>query len=172
MKKRRSSGFTLIELLTVILIISLLAAMLIPVVLTAMRTAKKSLAINEIKNIELAFKQYIRDYSVVPTYISGKEIIDLDVLNVLSAQNTDYNANAITYMERTKADTDGLKDPWGKHYQIGFDLNYDNIIDFNSAVPGLTEDAYGTVGIWSHGRKNGREGAADDPEDDLRNWEF
>jgi prepilin-type N-terminal cleavage/methylation domain-containing protein/prepilin-type processing-associated H-X9-DG protein len=52
-------GFTLIELLVVIAIIAILAAILFPVFARARENARKSSCQNNVKNVVLAFKQYI-----------------------------------------------------------------------------------------------------------------
>jgi prepilin-type N-terminal cleavage/methylation domain-containing protein len=53
------SGFTLIELLVVIAIISLLAAILFPVFARARENARRASCQSNLKQIGLAFEQYI-----------------------------------------------------------------------------------------------------------------
>jgi prepilin-type N-terminal cleavage/methylation domain-containing protein/prepilin-type processing-associated H-X9-DG protein len=55
-------GFTLIELLVVIAIIALLAAILFPVFARARENARKTSCLSNIKQIGLAFAQYVQDY--------------------------------------------------------------------------------------------------------------
>lgn len=55
-------GFTLIELLVVIAIIALLAAILFPVFARARENARKSSCQNNVKQIGIAFQQYIQDF--------------------------------------------------------------------------------------------------------------
>ncbi len=59
---RKKSAFTLIELLVVIAIIAILAAILFPVFAQAREKARQSACISNMKQIGLAFMQYVQDY--------------------------------------------------------------------------------------------------------------
>ena len=59
---QRKSGFTLIELLVVIAIIAILAAILFPVFATAREKARQTSCSSNLKQLGLAFVQYVQDY--------------------------------------------------------------------------------------------------------------
>lgn len=59
-------GFTLVELLTVIIIIGILMAILVPAVMNARVKAIDAQMINEISQLDTAMKQFRTDYAVLP----------------------------------------------------------------------------------------------------------
>jgi prepilin-type N-terminal cleavage/methylation domain-containing protein len=64
--RQRQRAFTLIELLVVIAIIAILASMLMPVIIIAMRDAKETQAKLEVNQIATAITQYESQYSRFP----------------------------------------------------------------------------------------------------------
>lgn len=99
---RTRAGFTLIELLTVISIIAILMALLLPVVNSAKNQAKKASARNDLTQFVNAVKNYYADNGVYPVdpgnTVTGNQQDaeygdpggkrpDSDVVNVLRADN-------------------------------------------------------------------------------------
>jgi prepilin-type N-terminal cleavage/methylation domain-containing protein len=83
MKSNRA--FTLIELLVVIAIIAILAALLLPALAKAKRTAQRASCVNSLKQINLAFKVWENDHeNKYPTAVSttdngaGENVVNTD----------------------------------------------------------------------------------------------
>lgn len=59
-------GFTVVELLTVLAIIGTLAGLLVPFILQARETARRSICKNNLKQLGLAFDNYHLTHKVFP----------------------------------------------------------------------------------------------------------
>ena len=68
---KKFSLFTLIELLVVIAIIAILAAMLLPALQKARENGKATYCLNNLKNINVLFQEYVSDYKVFPNTARG-----------------------------------------------------------------------------------------------------
>jgi len=71
---KRQKGFTLIELLIVVAIIGILAALLIPNIMTAMQKAKQKSTMKSINTIATALVNYATDNGQVPAF--GAQLAD------------------------------------------------------------------------------------------------
>lgn len=77
MKPRRrppSAAFTMIELLTVIAIIAILAAIIFPVAGTVRENARRSSTMSNLREIQMAVKQYQLDNRSYPDYLFGPAV--------------------------------------------------------------------------------------------------
>lgn len=176
--RARNTAFTLIEMLVVIAIISILAAISLPVVGRALQNAKKSKAATEVKAIETAVKAYYNDYSRFPhqsgnvsdwVYGDG-QVNNRNLINVLRAvdgpgnENHAYNTRRILYLEVGEGqlnDSGDFMDPWGNQYRIGVDTGFDNDVRLPSPY-GVVRGR--SVVVWSVGPD------VTSTNDDIRSW--
>jgi prepilin-type N-terminal cleavage/methylation domain-containing protein len=146
-------GFSLIELLVVIAIIAILVALLLPALASAKARAKRTVCLNNVKQINLGVHLYAADNAdVLPntgvlTYMTYKDVMKHYVgLNGSSSpQDKIFTCPADLYYYR---DSDGSYIPHGWHEQIVFDYssytfnglnlftNYPNFA-YNGILPGL-----------------------------------
>jgi prepilin-type N-terminal cleavage/methylation domain-containing protein len=88
------SGFTLIELLVVIAIIAILSALLLPVLSHAKATAKRTVCINNLHQIDLAMVMYVDDHADSIRAITNKEPIHFS-----------YKMSILPYLARNGSST-------------------------------------------------------------------
>ncbi len=69
--KGRAAGFTLVEMLVVITIIGILAGLVIPAVVVAMRKAKEATIVMEISQLDMALKAYKEKFGEYPPDFAG-----------------------------------------------------------------------------------------------------
>ena len=103
---RRMRGFTLIEIMVVVIIIGLLAAVIVPQVVSKVDEARVAKAKQDIQSLETALTMYRLDNSKYPTSEQG--------LSALVTQPTDPSIKHWRpggYLQRVS------KDPWGNDYQ-------------------------------------------------------
>jgi len=128
-------AFTLIELLVVIAIIAILAGLLFPAAQSALNSAKKTTAKNQVVQIATAITAYETEYGCLPTNSSGQ--ID----NTMVSQLTTNNPRAISFLDVSSwklgkggTNANGFCDPFNATnvYSVSLDTNYAN---FQSNVP-------------------------------------
>ena len=147
-------GFTLIELMVVVTIIGLLAAILVPSITGALKSAKRTRAMGQIKDLDGAVKSYFKEYGrmPVPAGENGKkeskvytgadqarvvEILINNSLDVaanprqivfLDLDPASFGVKTLTEMKDLLRAGNAYKDPWGGEYGILMDLNFDDMI--------------------------------------------
>ena len=105
LKSRVSAGFTLIEVMVVVIILGILAAIVVPRVMSRPDEARVTKAKQDIRAIESALNLYKLDNFVYPTTDQGLEAL------VAKPSGSPEPKNWKKYMDRLP------KDPWGEAYQ-------------------------------------------------------
>ncbi|MBM4148552.1 MAG: prepilin-type N-terminal cleavage/methylation domain-containing protein [Lentisphaerae bacterium] len=142
-------AFTLIELLVVIAIIGILAAMLFPAVLKAIKQARIARCSAMVTQLEVAWNSYYRDYGLWPQSYPSDQAMELDpaAVQILYGASAD-NPRNIRYMDLPEAiaATFDLRDEWKNRYWFAIDTDYDD--DVSAGTHGvLTRIA----AVWSTG---------------------
>jgi general secretion pathway protein G len=138
---KRARGFTLIEVMVVVVILGILAAFVVPQIMSRPDEAKMVKAQQDVLRLESALDLYRLDNGQYPS--QGQGLAALVQKPSTPPVPSHYNPSA--YLKRLP------KDPWGHEYQ------YRN--------PGL----YGDVDIFSLGA-DGREGG-EGVDSDIGNWQ-
>ncbi len=102
--RRPERGFTLIEIMVVVVIIGLLAAVIVPTVISKVDEARVAKAKEDIESIEEALQAYRLDNSVYPSTDEGLEAL---IKKPNDPSITHWNG---PYLQRL------TKDPWGHPY--------------------------------------------------------
>jgi len=139
---RRERGFTLIEIMVVVVIIGLLAAVIVPTVVSKVDEARVAKAKEDIQSLETGLTEYRLDNSTYPTTDQG-----------LQALVKKPNDSSVThwhgpYVQRI------VKDPWGHAYHYVYPGTHGQPYDLytlgaNDQPGGKGDDA--TIGNWNIG---------------------
>jgi general secretion pathway protein G len=139
-KVHRQLGFTLIEIMVVVVILGILAALVVPQVMSRPDQAKVTVAQGDIKGIASALDMYKLDNHAYPSTQQGLEAL----VKKPSGNPTAKNWNRDGYLKRVPVD------PWGNPYQYlapgtkgAFDL-YSLGADGKDGGSGLNAD----IGNW------------------------
>ena len=135
----RQTGFTLIEMLTVIAIIAILAAIMVPVTGSARKIAERRRAMTEMNSIKVAAMQFYTEHRYMPwpgdpKVGEDKWTSDADQAEVMDLL-TGNNPLKKTYLQiptKSQAPENPLLfvDPWKRPYQIGMDRNMDGAVQW------------------------------------------
>ena len=142
LQRYRQGGFTLIEIMVVVVILGILAALVVPQVMSRPDQAKVTVAKGEIKAIAAALDMYKLDNFSYPSTQQGLEAL----VSRPSGSPQPRNWNADGYLKRLP------KDPWGNEYQY--------------LAPG-TKGPYDLFSYGADGKPGGSELNAD-----IGNWEL
>ena len=134
------NGFTLIEIMVVVVILGILAALIVPKIISRPDEARISAARQDVATLAQALKLYKLDNLAYPTTDQGLQAL----VNKPAAAPIPMNWKTGGYLERLP------KDPWGHDYRY---LN-----------PGL----HGEIDIYSLGADGEPGGEGNDA--DVGNW--
>src|SRR5690606_26663219 len=142
MRQRKQRGFTLIEIMVVVVILGILAALVVPQIMSRPDQAKVTVARNDIKAISAALDMYKLDNYAYPSTLQGLEAL----VSKPSGSPPPRNWNPDGYLKRLPID------PWGNPYQY--------------LAPG-TRGAFDLYSLGADGRQDGTELNAD-----IGNWDI
>ena len=140
--QRRQSGFTLIEIMVVVVILGILAALVVPQVMSRPDQAKVTVAKGDIKAIAASLDMYKLDNQNYPSTQQGLEALVKKPTGNPAAKNW----NAEGYLKKLPID------PWGNQYLY------------------LSPGTRGKIDLYSLGA-DGQEGG-DGTNADIGNWDL
>ena len=140
--QQRQQGFTLIEIMVVVVILGILAALVVPQVMSRPDQAKITVAQGDIKAIAAALDMYRLDNHVYPSTQQGLEALVKKPSGMPAAKN--WNKDG--YLKRLPVD------PWGNPYQY--------------LAPG-SQGPFDLYSLGADGKEGGSENAAD-----IGNWDL
>ena len=136
-KIRNARGFTLIEIMVVVIIIGLLAAVIVPGVVSKVDEAKISKAKSDIQALETALTEYRLDNSEYPTSDDG-----------LEALIKQPNDPAVTHWHGPSVHRLS-KDPWGRPYVYEYPGTHGQPYDLYTLGADGQPGGKDTIGNWN-----------------------
>ncbi|MCQ4234546.1 MULTISPECIES: type II secretion system major pseudopilin GspG [Pseudomonadaceae] len=142
LQRRTQGGFTLIEIMVVVVILGILAALVVPQVMSRPEQAKVTVAKGDIKAVAAALDMYKLDNFAYPSTQQGLEAL----VTKPTGNPQPKNWNRDGYLKRLP------KDPWGNDYQY------------------LSPGTRGQFDLYSFGA-DGKPGGSD-LNADIGNWDL
>jgi prepilin-type N-terminal cleavage/methylation domain-containing protein len=155
---KTSRAFTLIELLIVIAILGILMALLFPAVQSAIDSARRAQAKNDVVQIATAVTAYETEYGrLIATNSSAVEVGGSILSALMGSPEGTLNPRQIVFLEVQPArkgkggvSNGTFVDPWGSAYKIVFDHDYNNRIDQAGKSPGpVGTNIMKKVAVWN-----------------------
>ncbi|MDN5864277.1 MAG: type II secretion system major pseudopilin GspG [Gammaproteobacteria bacterium] len=140
--RRRSGGFTLIEVMIVVVILAILAAIVVPRVMSAPERARVTRAKADIQSITSALNLYKLDNYTYPTAQQGLEAL------VKKPDTPPIPPNWHQYLSEVPVD------PWGQPYKYLFPGTHNEPFDvWTNGPPGAAAagDESQVIGNWNDG---------------------
>jgi general secretion pathway protein G len=148
--RRRNGGFTLIEVMIVVVILAILAAIVVPRVMSAPEKARTTRAKSDIQSITSALNMYKLDNYTYPTTQQGLKAL------VQKPDAPPVPPNWHQYLSKVP------KDPWGTPYKYLFPGTHNEPFDvWTDGPPGSNSngDSSKTIGNWDTDESSGSGGA-------------
>lgn len=134
---RRIGGFTLIEVMVVVVILSILAAIVVPKIMDRPEQARVTKAKSDIRALEAALNLYRLDNMIYPTTDQGLEALVTEPTDTPEPKNWKEGG----YLDRLPAD------PWGNTY-LYLNPGSHGSIDIYSGGPD-PQSADDDIGNWN-----------------------
>lgn len=139
--RKRYSGFTLIEIMVVVVILGILAALIVPKVMSRPDDAKMIAALHDVGAIVQALKLYRLDNNAYPTTDQGLQAL----VQRPTTQPIPTNWKSGGYLDRLP------QDPWGHDYQFLNPGLHGEIDVFSLGADGVAggEGKNADIGSWA-----------------------
>ena len=131
-------GFTLIEVMVVVVILSILAAIVVPKIMDRPEQARVTKAKSDIRAMEAALNLYRLDNMIYPTTDQGLEALVTAPTDAPEPKNWKQGG----YLDRLPAD------PWGNPY-LYLNPGSNGAIDIYSSGPDMQGQTDDDIGNWN-----------------------
>lgn len=154
-ERMNSRAFTLIELLVVIAIIAILMGLLFPAAQSALNSAKKTTAKNQVIQIATAITAYETEYGRLPNITNmGLSGVGTGPGILCTTNDASNNPRGLIFLDSSVwksgkggTNTAGFLDPWSNVYSVMLDTNYANTLSFS--VAGTTTNLTKHIAVWT-----------------------